>query len=199
MPAIPNPRVILAKVPVEYPVAGEHIVLDTSHTIDPHTAPLNGGFLTKTLLIRFGTLFVFFTLVSSIDTAPTVPNRSCASGCANGRSLVTLQQTCSVRRKCHTCCTVHTALVSSPLCEQACWPDLGRRVAFGKGRRQSRRPYVRYVHLGGIHRAAIRRRYAKSCEQLHIFNTDDWLQGVSSTSQRTGHRSRLTWILWSYK
>ena len=52
MSPIPNPRVILAKVPVDYPVAGEHIVLETCHTIDLDTVPLNGGYLTKTLLLR---------------------------------------------------------------------------------------------------------------------------------------------------
>ncbi|KAJ7637205.1 hypothetical protein B0H17DRAFT_1149536 [Mycena rosella] len=47
----PNPRVVLAKNPsYELPVAGEHIVYDPSPTIDLDLK-LNGGFLTKTLLL----------------------------------------------------------------------------------------------------------------------------------------------------
>lgn len=34
-----------------YPIPGETTVYDTSQTIDPETVPLNGGFLTKTLVL----------------------------------------------------------------------------------------------------------------------------------------------------
>ncbi|KAJ7462119.1 hypothetical protein FB451DRAFT_1353065 [Mycena latifolia] len=51
MAPTPNPRVILAKNPgYELPVAGKHIVFDSSPTIDLDLK-LNGGFLTKTLLL----------------------------------------------------------------------------------------------------------------------------------------------------
>ncbi|KAJ7118541.1 hypothetical protein C8R43DRAFT_1137280 [Mycena crocata] len=46
-----NPRVILAKIPGDgLPVAGEHLVYDPAPTIDLDLK-LNGGFLTKTLLL----------------------------------------------------------------------------------------------------------------------------------------------------
>lgn len=49
----PNPRVIFAKRPGSGPVVpGEHLVFDGSRTIDLENVPLNGGFLTKTLMLR---------------------------------------------------------------------------------------------------------------------------------------------------
>ncbi|KAF7288843.1 ADH-zinc-N domain-containing protein [Mycena chlorophos] len=51
MSLTPNPRVLYAKVPGPGPlVAGEHLVYESTPTIDLD-APLNGGFLTKTLLL----------------------------------------------------------------------------------------------------------------------------------------------------
>ncbi|KAF5360013.1 hypothetical protein D9758_007599 [Tetrapyrgos nigripes] len=48
----PNPRVIYAKSPGDgAPIPGEHLVSDTSRTIDLDSVPLNGGFLTKTLVL----------------------------------------------------------------------------------------------------------------------------------------------------
>jgi len=48
----PNPRIVFAKrLSDGYPVVGEHLVFDTSHSIDLDHVPLNGGYLTKTLLI----------------------------------------------------------------------------------------------------------------------------------------------------
>ncbi|KAJ7121242.1 hypothetical protein C8R43DRAFT_74928 [Mycena crocata] len=48
----PNPRVIFAKRPgTGLPVPGEHLVYDGSPSIDLDTVPLNGGFLTKTLML----------------------------------------------------------------------------------------------------------------------------------------------------
>ncbi|KAJ7493565.1 hypothetical protein FB451DRAFT_1348613 [Mycena latifolia] len=47
-----NPRVVFAKRPgTGLPVAGEHIVFEPSHSIDLDSVPLNGGFLTKTLML----------------------------------------------------------------------------------------------------------------------------------------------------
>ncbi|KAF8910460.1 hypothetical protein CPB84DRAFT_1842477 [Gymnopilus junonius] len=48
-----NPRVVFAERPVsrELPVVGKHILLDTSRTIDIENVALNGGFLTKTLIL----------------------------------------------------------------------------------------------------------------------------------------------------
>ncbi|KAJ6521972.1 hypothetical protein DFH09DRAFT_1330864 [Mycena vulgaris] len=49
---IPNPRVVFAKRPgTSMPVPGEHLVYDASPTIDLDAVPLNGGFLTKTLML----------------------------------------------------------------------------------------------------------------------------------------------------
>lgn len=50
MAPTPNPRVVLAKIPSGLPVAGEHIVFNPTPTIDLDLK-LNGGFLTKTLLL----------------------------------------------------------------------------------------------------------------------------------------------------
>ncbi|KAF9003873.1 hypothetical protein BDQ17DRAFT_1424846 [Cyathus striatus] len=49
----PNPRVVFVKRPAPHqlPVVGEHIAIDKSKTIDIDNVPLNGGFLTKTLIL----------------------------------------------------------------------------------------------------------------------------------------------------
>ncbi|KAJ7141371.1 hypothetical protein C8R44DRAFT_763278 [Mycena epipterygia] len=48
----PNPRVVFAKRPgTGLPVPGEHLVFDGSRSIDLDAVPLNGGFLTKTLML----------------------------------------------------------------------------------------------------------------------------------------------------
>ncbi|KAJ7141359.1 hypothetical protein C8R44DRAFT_659065 [Mycena epipterygia] len=48
----PNPRVVFAKrLDTGLPVPGEHLVFDGSHSIDLDTVPLNGGYLTKTLML----------------------------------------------------------------------------------------------------------------------------------------------------
>ena len=50
---IANPRVILAKLPGDQlPVVGEHLVYEKAAKIDLDNVPLNGGYLTKTLLLR---------------------------------------------------------------------------------------------------------------------------------------------------
>ncbi|KAJ6493956.1 hypothetical protein C8R47DRAFT_1184972 [Mycena vitilis] len=47
-----NPRVIFAKRPGNgFPIPGEHVVYDRSSSIDLDAVPLNGGFLTKTLML----------------------------------------------------------------------------------------------------------------------------------------------------
>ncbi|KAJ6523331.1 hypothetical protein B0H19DRAFT_1201862 [Mycena capillaripes] len=47
-----NPRVVFAKRPgTGIPVPGEHVVFERSHSIDLDSVPLNGGFLTKTLML----------------------------------------------------------------------------------------------------------------------------------------------------
>lgn len=55
-----NPRVIFGKRPAphESPKVGEHLILDKSRTIDLENVPLNGGFLTKTLILRYRTQFL---------------------------------------------------------------------------------------------------------------------------------------------
>lgn len=49
----PNPRLVFAKRPGGgiLPVPGEHLVFDPSPSIDLDAVPLNGGFLTKTLML----------------------------------------------------------------------------------------------------------------------------------------------------
>lgn len=48
-----NPRVVYAKIPgTGSPVPGKDLILDKSRTIDLENVPLNGGFLTKTLILR---------------------------------------------------------------------------------------------------------------------------------------------------
>ncbi|KAF8073464.1 hypothetical protein FPV67DRAFT_1620585 [Lyophyllum atratum] len=48
-----NPRVVFSKRPGygELPVVGQHLTLDSSRKIDLDGVPLNGGFLTKTLIL----------------------------------------------------------------------------------------------------------------------------------------------------
>ncbi|KAJ7478372.1 hypothetical protein FB451DRAFT_1131650 [Mycena latifolia] len=46
-----NARVLFAAIPKDFPVPGETTVYDTSQTIDLEGAPLNGGFLIKTLVL----------------------------------------------------------------------------------------------------------------------------------------------------
>ncbi|KAJ7752416.1 hypothetical protein DFH07DRAFT_825215 [Mycena maculata] len=47
-----NPRVVFAKRPgTRIPVPGEHIIFESSRSIDLDSVPLNGGFLTKTLML----------------------------------------------------------------------------------------------------------------------------------------------------
>ncbi|KAJ6518382.1 hypothetical protein DFH09DRAFT_887181, partial [Mycena vulgaris] len=51
MAPIQNARVLFNSVPDGYPVPGETTVYDTTQTIDLETAPLNWGFLIKTLVL----------------------------------------------------------------------------------------------------------------------------------------------------
>lgn len=55
-----NPRIVFAKHPGphEAPKIGEHLVHDNSPTIDLEHVPLNGGYLTKTLILRYVDLTV---------------------------------------------------------------------------------------------------------------------------------------------
>lgn len=50
-----NPRVVFSKRPGygELPAVGQHLILDSSRTINLDNVPLNGGFLTKTLILRY--------------------------------------------------------------------------------------------------------------------------------------------------
>lgn len=49
MPPATNGRVIFNSIPEGFPEPGKSVVYDTSETIDLEGAPLNGGFLVKTL------------------------------------------------------------------------------------------------------------------------------------------------------
>ncbi|KAJ3842652.1 hypothetical protein F5878DRAFT_576473 [Lentinula raphanica] len=52
MAPVANPRIVFVERPTSgLPVAGKHFVLDTSRTIDIENVPLNGGYLTKTLVL----------------------------------------------------------------------------------------------------------------------------------------------------
>ncbi|KAJ7143341.1 hypothetical protein C8R43DRAFT_1071013 [Mycena crocata] len=47
-----NPRVVFAKRPgTGLPIPGEHVVFERAHSIDLDGVPLNGGFLSKTLML----------------------------------------------------------------------------------------------------------------------------------------------------
>jgi len=48
---VTNARVLFAAIPQDFPIPGETTVYDTSQTIDLEGAPLNGGFLIKTLVL----------------------------------------------------------------------------------------------------------------------------------------------------
>ena len=52
MPLISNPRITFKKYAVGVvPIKGEHLIYDDSRTIDLENVPLNGGFLTKTVIL----------------------------------------------------------------------------------------------------------------------------------------------------
>lgn len=51
MVSVRNGRHIFKEIPTGYPEPGKTTVFDGSQTIDPETAPLNGGFLVKTLFL----------------------------------------------------------------------------------------------------------------------------------------------------
>lgn len=51
MAPIANPQILYKSIPQGYPVPGKDLVYDTSETIDLDTVPLNGGFLSKTIVI----------------------------------------------------------------------------------------------------------------------------------------------------
>ncbi|KAJ6565814.1 alcohol dehydrogenase [Mycena vulgaris] len=51
MAPITNARVLFAAIPEDFPIPGETTICDTTQTIDLDAAPLNGGFLIKTLVL----------------------------------------------------------------------------------------------------------------------------------------------------
>jgi len=51
MTSVTNPTILFNAIPKDWPVVGEHLVCDTSTTIDLERIPLNGGVLLKTLLL----------------------------------------------------------------------------------------------------------------------------------------------------
>ncbi|KAJ7844817.1 alcohol dehydrogenase [Mycena leptocephala] len=51
MAPITNARVLFAAIPKDFPIPGETTVYDVSQKIDLDTVPLNGGFLTQTLVL----------------------------------------------------------------------------------------------------------------------------------------------------
>ncbi|KAJ6549687.1 alcohol dehydrogenase [Mycena capillaripes] len=57
MAPIQNSRVLFNSVPENFPVPGETTVYDTTQSIDLETAPLNGGFLIKTLVLSVDPYF----------------------------------------------------------------------------------------------------------------------------------------------
>lgn len=76
-----NPRVVLAQWPEAEPIPGEHLVFDDSKTIDVENIPLNGGFLTKLLQIRYRGLLTSMSLFSAYSRSPSVPSHICEPGC----------------------------------------------------------------------------------------------------------------------
>jgi hypothetical protein len=57
MAPVTNARVLFAAVPKDFPIPGETTVHDTTQTIDLDSAPLNGGFLVKTLVLSVDPYF----------------------------------------------------------------------------------------------------------------------------------------------
>ena len=56
MPPTPNPRVLYTATPEASFVPGRHTKYDDTPTIDLDNVPLNGGFLTKTLMLAIDTV-----------------------------------------------------------------------------------------------------------------------------------------------
>lgn len=56
MDLTPNPRVLYTATPAASFVPGQHTKYDDTRTIDLRTVPLNGGFLTKTLMLSVDTV-----------------------------------------------------------------------------------------------------------------------------------------------
>lgn len=84
----PNPRVVFAQRPLPYemPVVGKHIVLDTSRNIDVEKVLLNGGFITKTLILRYYYTHVLYMYLNVCK----VLSQLCVSVCAIPQSPATL-------------------------------------------------------------------------------------------------------------
>ncbi|KAJ6550056.1 hypothetical protein B0H19DRAFT_1160303 [Mycena capillaripes] len=57
MAPIQNARILFNSVPENFPIPGETTVYDTTQSIDLETAPLNGGFLIKTLVLSVDPYF----------------------------------------------------------------------------------------------------------------------------------------------
>ena len=56
MALTPNPRVIYTATPAASFVPGQHTKYDDTRTIDLHNVPLNGGFLSETLMLSVDTV-----------------------------------------------------------------------------------------------------------------------------------------------
>jgi NADPH-dependent curcumin reductase CurA len=56
MSLIPNPRVLYTATPTASFIPGQHTKYDDTPTINLRDVPLNGGFLTKTLMLSVDTV-----------------------------------------------------------------------------------------------------------------------------------------------
>lgn len=51
MAPMPNPKVLYKSIPRGYPVPGQDLAYDSSATIDLENVSLNGGYLTKVVVV----------------------------------------------------------------------------------------------------------------------------------------------------
>ena len=80
---VANPRVVYAKLTgTGLPVSGEHLILDKSRSIDLENVPLNGGYLTKTIILRYVAIAMSFSLTFGIsDVLYTALNLTYVNAC----------------------------------------------------------------------------------------------------------------------
>lgn len=86
MAPTPNPKVLYKSIPHGYPVPGQDLVYDTSATIDLENVPLNGGYLSKLVVVspepwlrerlRWVKAFDSTCIICDISRDPTKPSYS---------------------------------------------------------------------------------------------------------------------------
>jgi hypothetical protein len=143
-----NPGVTFAKVLVEgLPIIGEHIILDRSKTIDLENVPLNGGFLTKTLILRY----IILLAVSFKSPTPRSPEPYLRERMRDP-SIPSYSPTFILGAR--YIISLHYPELFSHLFQHR-WVWFSSCFALRKGRDQPRRLYVRTNPLGSIYRSTL--------------------------------------------